>query len=397
MKRITIIGVGMGTGTLTKEGYEAIQEAEVLLGAPRLTGLFAETGKPILNEYLPEGVLRAVAESGAERLAVLVSGDAGFYSASDALVHALWEYEVAVLPGVSSRSFFFARLKRPYQDAAVVSCHGREGNLADAVRRNRLTFALTGGNITELAAALEGAGFGALTAFAGENLGAADERIIKTVVSSLPSENIGKLAVLLIENPDFDPRIRFGIPDGEFIRGDVPMTKAEVRATTLSRLGLRPGDVCCDVGCGTGSVSVEMAMAAYQGRVYAVDKSAEALSLTSENARNFHIGNIVTVSGEAPACLEALPPFDAAFIGGSSGQMQEIFAAILKKNPHARIVVNAVTLEGLLSAQAAFSAFGLEPDIVQLSVSSVKPIGKVHMMNAQNPVFVLSGGGEAHE
>ncbi len=393
MKRIRIIGMGVSADTVTQEGLRAIGQAEVLIGAPRLLDAFDEPGKQRYAEYAPEEVAQIVEQSGAKRFAVLVSGDTGFYSAAEKICEALAVYDVTLVPGVSSLQCFFARLKRPWQDAALLSCHGRETNLADTVRRNRLTFALTGDNIPLLCETLMEAGFGHLRVHAGENLGMKNERILNLRVEELKDAALGALAVLLVENPDVDGRARYGLPDELFVRGEVPLTKAEVRAVTASKLALRPGAVCCDVGCGTGSVTVEMALAAYDGCVYAIDRNEEAIRLTRENCRAFHIGNVKTILGGAPDALESLPPMDAAFIGGNGGRLVEIVSALLRKNVAARIVVNAVTLESVQEAAAAFAQNGMEPEIVQIGVTRAKAAGNRRLLAAQNPVFILSGGG----
>lgn len=393
MKEIKLIGVGMGLDTVTNDGIVAIRDAEVLIGAQRMLSLFSNTGKSEVCAYLPDDVLSAVEESEYERFAVLLSGDTGFFSAADGLVQTLSKYDIKLIPGISSMSYLFARLKRPWQEAAFISCHGREENLVDTVRRNRLTFVLTGENVPELGVQLCDAGFGKLCVTVGENLGTPNERIRNYSITELSSAGIGALSVLLIENPDYDARVRCGIKDDEFVRGNVPMTKAEVRAATLSKLSLFPDAVCCDIGCGTGSVTVEMALAAYRGHVYALDKNPEAILLTTQNSKRFHVGNIIPLLGSAPETLDSVPALDAAFIGGSVGRMDEIFAAILGKNPRARIVVNAITLESLHSAQAAFAAHDIQPEIVQLCVNRIKPAAGLHMIAAQNPVFILSGGG----
>ena len=212
----------------------------------------------------------------------------------------------------------------------------------------------------------------------------------------LKEKPFDSLAVLLIENPAPDDRIRCGIPDEEFIRGKVPMTKAEIRAITMSKLGLCPGDVCWDVGCGTGSVTVEMALAAYKGHVYGVDKNEDAVALTEQNAAAFHLGNVNAICGGAPEALRDLPTPDAVFIGGSGGRMDAVFDIILDKNPRARIVVNAIALESVQAALAAFAAHGMEPELVQVGVSAAKAVAGLHMMMAQNPIFIISGGG-SHE
>lgn len=392
MKQVTIVGLGMSADTLTAQGRRAAEQADILIGAPRLIAQLEQLGKPSLAEYAPEAVARLIDRHESGRFCVLVSGDTGFYSAAEGLCAALRDYSPVLIPGISSLSYFLARLQRPWQDAAVVSCHGRDGNLVETVRRNPLTFALTGGNMADLGEELTQAGWGDLTAHIGENLGLPAERMLTLSVSDLPAAGIGKLAVLLVENPGWDRCIRCGIPDGEFLRGNVPMTKAETRAVIMSKLALPPSAVCCDIGTGTGSVTVEMALAAYEGQVYALDKNEEAIRLVQANCRAFHLGNVTAILAEAPAALEQLPPLDAAFIGGSSGRLTEIFDALLTKNPRIRLVISAVTLETVHAASTAFAAYGMIPEIIQLGVTRTRQVGNLHMLQGASPVFIFSGG-----
>ena len=393
MKQVTIVGLGMSVDTLTAEGLRAVEQADVLIGASRLIAQFEALGKPSYAEYLPDAVARVLDGYESGRFCVLVSGDTGFYSASEGLCAILQDCTLTIIPGVSSLSYFFARLKRTWQDAALVSCHGRRANLADSVRRSFLTFVLTGGNMSELGEVLINAGFEKLTTHVGENLGLPEERILTLPVSDLQAVETSNLAVLLVENPRYDNRVRFGIPDEEFIRGDVPMTKAEIRTVTMSKLAIFPEAVCCDIGAGTGSVTVEMALAAYKGQVYAMDKNEESVRLVTANCKAFHLGNVIPVLGSAPEALKKLPSLDMAFIGGSSDRLGEIFATLIRNNPLIRIVVNAITLETLHKAAEAFSVYGLEPDIVQIGVTRANQVGNLHMLQANSPVFILSGGG----
>ncbi len=394
MKHVTIVGIGMSIDTVTQDGLRAIQCADVLVGAQRMLDAFAALQKMVYAEYAPNRVADTISACGHARFAVLVSGDTGFYSAAEGLTAMLADYNVTIIPGVSSLSYFFARIKQPWQDVKLLSCHGRDANVTDAVRRNRLTFVLTGGNADALAARLAETGFGDLAAHVGENLGLPGERILSLHVSELANTKIGTLSVLLVENPAFDARIRCGIPDDEFVRGDVPMTKSEVRAVTLSRLSLKPTDICCDIGAGTGSVTVEMALAAYEGCVFAIDREEDALELTRQNCKAFHIGNVFPILGDAPDVLAGLPKLNAAFLGGSGGRMRDIVSALLRNNPDIRIVTNAVALESVAAALDAFREHGLVPEIVQISCAHAKAMGALHMMTAQNPVFIVSGGGK---
>ncbi len=393
MKLVTIVGTGMGPDTVTAEGLRAIEGADVLFGAPRMLADYAYLNKRAEAVYTAEKMRPVLAEYDEGRFAVLVSGDTGFYSAATKLCEELADCQVEVLPGISSLNYLSARLGKTWQDTALVSCHGRSGNLVDTVRRNSATFALTGGNVPELAEALCRAGFGGLTVQVGENMGMAEESIRTMTAEELTGAQVGSLAVLRIENPRADSRVRFGIPDGEFVRGEVPMTKAEIRAISMSKLLPRPDDVCCDVGCGTGSVTVEMALASWRGHVYAIDKNEEAVALTERNCAAFHLGNVTVRHGGAPEALNDLPPLDVVFVGGSGKNMNAIFDVVLGKNPRAHIVVNAIALESVQAALNAFAAHGLAAEVVQVGVAAAKTVAGLHMMMAQNPIFIISGGG----
>lgn len=394
MKTVRIIGVGMGPDTVTGEGMAALRSAELLLGAPRLLAGFAGLNKPMAAEYAPAQVAAQVRGTGAAEIAVLVSGDVGFFSAAQGLTRVLDFCRVELVPGVSSLHYFFARLGRPWQGAAVLSCHGRQAPLVETVRRNGETFVLTGGNLPELGRALTEAGFGSLTVQVGEDLGLPTERLRTCRAEDLAGLSASSLTVLLVENPDPDSRCPTGLPDEAFQRGQVPMTKAEVRAVILSKLALRPEAVCADIGAGTGSVTVEMALSAWRGRVYAVERGQEGADLIRENCRRFHVGNVTTLLGTAPEALADLPPLDAAFIGGSGGRMGAILDAVLGKNPAARVVVSAIALETVQQTMEAFARYGIQPEIVQVSVARTRPTGGLHLLMAQNPIFLLCGGGD---
>jgi precorrin-6Y C5,15-methyltransferase (decarboxylating) len=356
---------------------------------------FARPGQATSPVYRPDDVATAIAAAPEQRHAVLVSGDAGFYSAAAALTVALAAYDPLVIPGLSTVNYFFARLRRPWQEAALVSCHGISADLTASVRRQAVTFALTGNNVPQLAEQLVAAGFGALPVAVGQNLSLPDESITQTTVADLRHLATTPLTVLVIDNPAPDDRLRSGIPDEEFERTDIPMTKAEVRAVILSKLALRSSDMVFDIGCGTGSVTVELALAAFRGHVYSFDHNPEAVALTRRNLARFHISNATVIQGQAPAVLQDLPVPEAAFIGGTSGGLSAIIERLVATNPQVRLAVTAILLESATAAIDAVAAAGFKPELVQLSIARTRPTAAGHMLIAQNPICLITGSRHA--
>ena len=161
----------------------------------------------------------------------------------------------------------------------------------------------------------------------------------------------------------------------------------------MSKLSINPDDVAYDIGCGTGSVTIEMAFSAYDGKVYAFDKNEEAIELLEQNCQKFHLDNVESLCGLAPECLKDLPVPDVAFIGGSSGNMDEIVSYLYGINNEMRFVITAVTIESAMAGLESLKNVGINGDIVQVAVSKGRQIGDLHMLMAQNPIFIISGSG----
>ena len=398
MKKVTVIGFGISADTLTFEAMAAINGAEVLAGAARMmelvSGLYKGEPKRLYPYYLPKEIADMIAAEEAERFVILVSGDVGFYSAAAGIADALDLYDTNFIPGISTVNAFFAKLKLPWQDAAFISVHGRGTDIVGYVRRNRLTFVLTGNNVSEIGADLTKYGFGAVKTYVGENLGAEQERIYETTAEGLTQGEFPSLTVLLFQNGEFDDTTPTGLPDNSFIRLDgIPMTKSETRALVMSKLNLKPDAICYDIGAGTGSVTVEMALNAYRGHVYAIERKDGAIPLINKNCESFHIGNVSVICAEAPAAIEPLPAPDSVFVGGSGGELGSIIKDVLGKNPNACIVITAVTIETVTLALTAFANAGLNPEIIQINTSRGKLVGGLHMMEAQNPITIICTGG----
>lgn len=183
-----------------------------------------------------------------------------------------------------------------------------------------------------------------------------------------------------------------GIPDKEFIRGQIPMTKENIRVLSVAKLQLQEDSVVYDIGAGTGSVTVEMAHICRKGKVYAIEQKMEGCDLILQNAEKFQLENVVVCHGSAPECLEELEPPTHVFVGGSSGKLADIVEAVRRKNANVKFVINAVTLETL---SALLDLNNHNPacedmELIEVSVANCKLIGTHHMLQGENPVYIAS-------
>ena len=394
---VTLIGMGSGQPeNLTLQGLAALRQADLILGARRLLAVLpAGCTENRAAAYRPDEVAELLQTSGAENAVLVYSGDTGFYSGASSMMEKLEALGVRarVLPGLSSIQLLAAALGRPWQGWNLVSAHGRTCDPVAECMQGRPTFFLTGGSEdpATLCAQLAAEGFGDVQGVVGQCLGTPEEKLFRGSVKELAAGRFNSLSVLLVEAAEVLLRRAPGLPDEAFERGDVPMTKQEVRAAVLAKLAVRPEDILWDVGAGTGSVSVELALAAPRGRVYAVECRPEGCALIKANREKFRTRNLVLVEGLAPDALSDLPAPDAVFIGGSKGSLAAIVDAALDKNPDARICVSAIALETLSAAVAALTAKGRTVQVSQIAVSRAKAVGGLHLMMAQNPIYLITG------
>lgn len=416
MRKVTIIGAGPGNpDLLSRAALDAIDIADVVIGAHRaLAGIDVPPDVVRCELVKTADIVAALTDAASwQRAVVVMTGDVGLFSGARRLVEALSgnaQVDVRVIPGISSASYLAARLARPWQDWRFASAHGVACDIvAEAERAGELFLVTSGGeDPSRLSGELVQAGFGDARVTVAERLSYPDERITCATASEIAGQTFDDLNVMLI---DFAggagspagasraassrwPYASSGIPDELFIRGDVPMTKQEVRAVALAKLRLTATDTVWDVGAGTGSVSIEAALVARAGSVWAVERNAAGVRLIRENADAFGCGNVHAVPGVAPEALVKLPVPDAVFVGGSAGELPSIVEAALEKNSQVRLCVPCVTVETLTEACALLSGSRFKGfEACQVSAARAEAVGSHHLMKAQNPVFLVSARG----
>lgn len=434
--KITLVGIGMGNpGLLTGEARSAIAEADYLFGAKRLLEAVAELKKPDAVQkaaYLPGQILPELKDIQKKqrpaKAALLFSGDTGFYSGAAAMHEALKAALVAgelagtlkICPGISSLSYLAARAGMSWQDARIVSTHGKEADVGGVVRKEKKVFLIVSGaeDMRKLAGELTASSLDSVRLTVGYQMSYPNERIFEATPKECEGLCEEGLYACMIENPAVRlpdcgkdggvalPEVSAcvqtdaarhsrpltpGLPDSYFIRGEVPMTKEEVREVSLCKLGLTEHAVLYDIGSGTGSIAVEAARLSEKLTVYAIEHKEKAQELILKNAAKAGLTNLHLVAGEAPECLAALPAPTHAFIGGSGGRLGEILGCLYEKNPNIRVVLNAISLETVAEVTGLIQKLPIcEEKIVQLSVGRARRAGGYHLMQAENPVYIVS-------
>lgn len=328
-----------------------------------------------------------------DSVCIIASGDVGFYSIAKNIKNKFGDmFEVKLVSGISSLQYFTAKLGKAYDDVKIVSLHGCDKSIVPYVCYNKTVFCLTGSNKTahDIVKELVEAGLGDVNVSIGEKLSSDSEKIVSASANGLLKDEFDNLSVMLIENINYTNPYTM-LKDDDFIRSSVPMTKQCVRVVSIDMLNIQPTDIVYDIGAGTGSVSVCMAMRTTESTVYAIEKEEHAVDLIHKNIKKHKTYNIEVIEGTAPEALISLPAPDRVFIGGSKGNLAEIVRFCLEKNPKSIFVVNAVTIETLTQTVKVFKEEQIEYTIVCLNASSSHRLGNYNLMKAENPVYIIRG------
>ena len=406
-RQITLAGIGPGDDRFcTKELEAALRKADIVFGAGPVVGrLPANVRSRVRTEemYRAEEILKYLEDNKSYRNPVVVfSGDISLCSGAKRATAQFRSagYNVKRISGISSVSLFANRLGIALEETAVVSSHGRNCNVAGYAMRNEKTIALTSGS--KDAAAICESLPPHVRVTAGCDLGMESERIFEVPVEcpaaadrteGAPADGCSftSRTLLYIENPmAASLPVYPGIADDEFIRGEVPMTKEEIRAFSIRKLRLHRKAVLYDIGAGTGSVSIEAALLDPEIEVFSIERSPKALELLRLNREKFHAGNVHIIEGTAPEAIRDIPLPTHVFIGGSGGGMKRIMERVMELNDKARIVVNCVTPETLSEVMAVSRELQLpDPEIVQITAAQYRRAGNYHLPQMVNPVYVI--------
>ncbi|MFF4020427.1 precorrin-6y C5,15-methyltransferase (decarboxylating) subunit CbiE [Streptomyces sp. NPDC001843] len=397
----------VGTGTGAPVDADAVAGAELVVGGRRHLDAVALPGtaeRIVLGPLAP--ALDAIGEYVGKdrRVVVLASGDPGFFGIVRALAERFGSERLDVRPGVSSVATAFARLGLTWDDAVVVSAHGRDPRTAVHVCRAHPKVAVLtgpGAGPAELGAALARSAPDRVLVVASA-LGSADERIERVTPAEAAERDWGTAVsvVLCLDETRTSGPVRtlagpagtaaagWALDEVDFAHRDSMITKFEVRALALARLGPRPGELVWDVGSGSGSVAVECARLG--AAVSAVEKTADGVARIRANAAA-HGVDVHVVHGAAPQALAGLDDPDAVFVGGGGRELPGIVGECARR-ARRTVVVAMAALDRVPTARAALTEAGFTCDGVLLQSSRLAPLpGDVTRLAATNPVFLLWG------
>lgn len=403
-RAITIVGIGGdGCAGLSSRAVGAVAAAQVLAGGERHFAFFPQfTGIRVVFRNGLASTLDRIAELADEHnVCVLASGDPMFFGVGSLVIKRFGADHVEILPHPTSLQWAFAHAGLKWDDAAFISLHGRNRDgFLTRLKTCRKVGVLTDteNSPARLATLMIEHGEVGWRAWVCENLAGPDERIRRFSIAELAAcTDIGALNVLILVRSDSSWRRPPAIP---FIHEDdfakrIPkkglITKREVRLLSLASMRVRPDSVVWDIGAGSGSVSIEAAMLAPFGRVYAIEVDSEGLEICNENLRAHAVDNVRVIAGRAPDVLADLETPDAVFVGGSKGSMDEIVNAVLERlRPGGRLVVNAITLENSTEAYGAMRRHGIVPEVTLLQVSRAQPLARYLRFEALNPIQIFA-------
>lgn len=413
---INVIGIGLeGSEGLTEITQKIVDNATVLVGSDRHLDYFPNhAAKKLSLSSFPEAIsLIKKALTYSEKVVILVSGDPLFFGFGRLLLEHFPAESLCFHPHLSCVQLAFNRLKIPWQDAKMISVHGRKLDVLISVFQkgvDKLAILTDSINnpvaIARFYLSLDVASH--YDIWIGENLGGLHEKVTHfsqeqlISLASLKAEDFASLnVVLFIRKTQHSQTLNLqklpilGISDSNFLSfSDRPglMTKRESRLLILGELSLQPKQAIWDIGSGTGSVAIEIARLCPNSQIFAVEKTAMGINLIQKNCQQFQVSNVVAIQANAPENLDNLPSPHRIFIGGSGGKISKILEFCQAKLlPDGKIVLATATLENLQEAVSWFTQNNWTYHLLQIQISRSVPIGDLTRFSPLNPVTLVTG------
>ncbi|WCK56474.1 precorrin-6y C5,15-methyltransferase (decarboxylating) subunit CbiE [Aneurinibacillus sp. Ricciae_BoGa-3] len=391
---IKLIGIGdEGKASLLPHYVKWIYESEVLIGGERQLSFFPDYEGETRTIKGGLGSLVDELRQEGRRVVILASGDPLFYGIGSYLAS---KVNIEIHPYVSSIQLAFARMGEKWQDAYVISLHGRSmRGLAQRIDGKEKVALLTDeeNNPAKIASYLLTYQMTEYRAFIAENLGGDTERCRWMSLEEMADEEFSPLNIVILKKTEEAKVWPLGIDDEEFVQRKPDkglLTKREIRILSISALNLKEDSVVWDIGTCTGSVAIEAAKIATEGQVFAIEKNEGDLENCRKNLVKFRT-DITVLHGKAPDGLESFPDPDAVFIGGTAGGMEDILAVCCSRlRENGRIVLNAATIENLSEALEVFHKNGFNTNITLAQIARSKPILNLTRFDALNPIYIIT-------
>ena len=398
--------MGLSPEDLTARHLRIIESADVLVGGQRLLDCFKETTahKQVIDKNIAKAVQFIKDQMVRRSVVVLASGDPLFFGIGSILIKALGPDNVDIYPNVSSVAAAFARIKEPWSQVKVISLHGRKNDEAiiKALNEGKTVAVFTDptNNPSRIAKRLIAADFVFMKMCVLESLGNSTERFDWYHLEQASEMTFSEPNLLILKRISgeggMEKTAHLGIPDQYFDHEKGLITKSEIRAVSLAKLQLGPGQILWDLGAGSGSISIEASVLVRDGQIIAVEKNEKRIAQIRTNIEQFKVTNVEIVQAVLPDGLDDLAPPDRIFIGGGGQNLKEIIKkAVSFLRVNGIVVINTVLLPNVFAATETLETLGFKTSMVQVQVNHSRQMPWAERLEAQNPVWIISGSGKS--
>ncbi len=406
LRKVHIVGIGDdGLDGLSVAAQQLIRDAELLIGAERaLKAIPSGQAQRLEMGGDLDAVVARIAAAPTQRIVMLATGDPLFYGTARYLTDRLGKERFEVVPHVSSMQLAFARVKETWDEAYLTNLASQ--SLDHVVEKIRVAekvglFTSESASPATLAQALLDRHIDYFTAYVCENLGSPDERVTQGDLSEIASQHFGPLNVMiLVRKPDVPDRPTsmvgtrlFGNPDEAFLQSQPKrglLTRSEVRAIALAEMDIGPSSIVWDIGAGSGSVAIEAARLACNGKVFAIEMDPADHGLMIANAERFAVSNLIPVLGQAPEAWESLPDPNAVFVGGTGRQISRLVElAFARLRPQGHLIASVSSIENLHAVQQTIQRVAGDASVWMISIArGVQQMDRM-TFEAMHPTFLV--------